>query len=181
MIFSRIKWNGRRSDNLDACSLAVFCFQMTPLALVWHVLVLMNPLALFSDFLTFSCFLDWVLPVGERPRGKRQLWDRENMKNAVIAVRSRTLGLKKASTIFNVPKTTLQRYVVNEEYSTEDLNVTKMGKRLAWDPQMMIRAVVSVKQKSLTVDQASKAFSVPKTTLQRYVAGKNTPQVLLGL
>lgn len=42
---------------------------------------------------------------------KRQ-WEPDRMKNAVEAVRKRELGFFKASRIFNVPQTTLERYVI---------------------------------------------------------------------
>jgi hypothetical protein len=42
---------------------------------------------------------------------QRKNWDPERMKAAIEAVRNKEMGSKKASRVFNVPKTTLQRYV----------------------------------------------------------------------
>jgi len=42
-------------------------------------------------------------------------WDPERMKAAIEAIRNKKIGSYKASRVFNVPQTTLQRYVKDRQ------------------------------------------------------------------
>lgn len=59
---------------------------------------------------------------------KRKTWDPDHMKAAVEAMRSNEMGSYKASRVFNVPQTTLERYAKKQEDATEVIN-TKMGRK----------------------------------------------------
>lgn len=59
---------------------------------------------------------------------KRKTWDPEHMKAAVQAMRNEEMGSYKASRIFNVPQTTLERYAKKEEDPGEVIK-TKMGRK----------------------------------------------------
>lgn len=67
-----------------------------------------------------------------KPAGRRQTWDKDKMKEAVSAVIEKKMGVKKASKHFEVPKTTLRRYV-KESSSSQAAEVTtkKLGRKPA--------------------------------------------------
>ena len=48
----------------------------------------------------------YVRKVGAKPRGT---WTLENLKNAIIAVKTKEMGVNKAARTFNIPETTLKR------------------------------------------------------------------------
>lgn len=60
---------------------------------------------------------------------RRKIWNKQAMINAIIAVREKTMGLKKAVKVFSVPKTTLQRFVHQTEYSAEEIVEKKLGRK----------------------------------------------------
>ncbi|XP_069671208.1 uncharacterized protein [Periplaneta americana] len=56
-------------------------------------------------------------------------WNPEQMKMAVQAVRNGEMGSFKAARIYNVPQTTLERYVKDEMKSPTDVVKTKLGRK----------------------------------------------------
>lgn len=54
----------------------------------------------------------------------RQNWSSESMLQAVLAVFNREMGYKKAAQQFNVPQTTLERYVAKKRQG-EDFKIYK--------------------------------------------------------
>jgi len=46
---------------------------------------------------------------------QRKKWDPERMKEAIETVRNKEVGSYKASRIFNLPQTTLERYVKDRQ------------------------------------------------------------------
>ncbi|CAG9831030.1 unnamed protein product, partial [Diabrotica balteata] len=67
-----------------------------------------------------------------KPARNRQIWDKDKMKEAVTAVTEKKMGVKKASKHFDVPKTTLRRYV--KEASTSEateVHTKKLGRKPA--------------------------------------------------
>lgn len=59
----------------------------------------------------------------------RKKWNPEHMKTAVEAVRNGEMGSFKAARIYNVPQTTLERYVKDEMKSSTDVVNTKLGRK----------------------------------------------------
>ncbi|GBP35501.1 hypothetical protein EVAR_20011_1 [Eumeta japonica] len=57
-----------------------------------------------------------------KPKTKRKQWTRNNMIEAVKSVREKKMGLKKAVKLYNVPKTTLQRFVHSDQPPEEVVN-----------------------------------------------------------
>ncbi|XP_011875210.1 PREDICTED: uncharacterized protein LOC105566092 isoform X2 [Vollenhovia emeryi] len=59
---------------------------------------------------------------------ERQKWDKDVMNDAVSAIIEGNMGYRKASSIFRVPKTTLERYVQKMKNSSDKMvKVTKAG------------------------------------------------------
>jgi len=56
-------------------------------------------------------------------------WDAERMKAAFEAIRNKELGSCRASRVFNVPQTTLQRYVRDRQKSSSKTVKTKLGRK----------------------------------------------------
>lgn len=52
---------------------------------------------------------------------KRKQWCAEDMKRAIICVRSKDMGLQRASNYFNVPKSTLKDKVNSGEQDLDKL------------------------------------------------------------
>jgi len=48
---------------------------------------------------------------------QRKKWDPKRMKAAIEAIRNKEMGSYKASRVFNVPQTTLERYVKDRQKS----------------------------------------------------------------
>jgi len=60
---------------------------------------------------------------------QRKKWDPERMKAAIKAIRNREMGSYKASRFFNVPQTTLKRYVKDQQKSSSETVKTKLGSK----------------------------------------------------
>lgn len=78
-----------------------------------------------------STFFIPVMPrtqLSSKPKSKRKQWTKDNMIEAVKAVREKKMGLKKAVKLYSVPKTTLQRFVNCNQPANEVVN-TSIGRR----------------------------------------------------
>ena len=62
---------------------------------------------------------------------QRKKWDHERMKAAIEAIKNKEMGSYKASTVFNVPQTALERYVKNRQKSSSETVKTKLGRKQA--------------------------------------------------
>ena len=51
------------------------------------------------------------------------------MKAAIEAIRNKEMGSYKASRVFNVPQTTLERYVTDWQKSSSETVETKLGRK----------------------------------------------------
>ncbi|KAI4455516.1 hypothetical protein MML48_9g00004454 [Holotrichia oblita] len=60
---------------------------------------------------------------------KRKSWEADKMKAAVVAVRNREMGYLKASKTFNVPQSTLERYVRDDEKDPCLVVQSKLGRK----------------------------------------------------
>jgi len=60
---------------------------------------------------------------------QRKNWDPERMKAAIEAIMNKKFGSYKAYRFFNVPQTTLQRYVKDGQKSSSDTVKTKLGRK----------------------------------------------------
>ena len=61
---------------------------------------------------------------------QRKKWDPEMMEAAIEAVRNREMGSHKASRFCNLPQTTLHRYVIDrQESSNEAIKQTWVGSK----------------------------------------------------
>ena len=60
---------------------------------------------------------------------QRKKWDPERMKAAIEAIRNKEMGSYKASRVFNVPQTTLERYVKDRQKSSSETVKTKLGRK----------------------------------------------------
>lgn len=60
---------------------------------------------------------------------KRKQWSSENMKRAIVAVRSKEMGLLRASKIYEVPKSTLKDKVNSGEADINKLISVKLGRK----------------------------------------------------
>jgi hypothetical protein len=60
---------------------------------------------------------------------QRKKWDHERMKAAIEAIRNKKMGSCKASRVFNIPQTTLERYVKDRQKSSSETAKTKLGRK----------------------------------------------------
>jgi hypothetical protein len=60
-------------------------------------------------------------------QGKK--WDPERMKAAIEAVTDKEMGSKKASRVFNIPQTTLERYVKDRQKNPSEAIKTKLDRK----------------------------------------------------
>lgn len=60
---------------------------------------------------------------------KRKQWDESNLERAIIAVRRHEMGTLKASKIFNVPRSTLQRSAKKIELNPSEAAQIKLGRK----------------------------------------------------
>jgi hypothetical protein len=60
---------------------------------------------------------------------QRKRWDTERMKGAIETIRNKELGSYKASSVFNVPQTTLERYVNERQGSSSETIKTELGRK----------------------------------------------------
>ncbi|KAK9719572.1 CENP-B N-terminal DNA-binding domain [Popillia japonica] len=47
--------------------------------------------------------------IGRKPKGKLKNWDAQSMMKAIVSVREKKMGLRKAVKLYEVPQTSLQR------------------------------------------------------------------------
>ena len=59
---------------------------------------------------------------------KRQNWNKSDMEKAIDAIRSNSMGYKKACKLYGVPKTTLMRLAKNLELTKEEAVKIKLGR-----------------------------------------------------
>lgn len=71
-----------------------------------------------------------------KEKKKRKLWDADQMVRAYNAVKNKEMGYLKASQVFNVPKSTLERYCKNQTQTVAQLNSMKMGRKPTFSPEM---------------------------------------------
>ena len=70
---------------------------------------------------------------------RRKNWNTERMKAAVEAIRDEEMGSYKASRVFNLPQTTLQRYVKDRQNSSsEAIKQNCVGNKFLLVKQKMI-------------------------------------------
>jgi transposase len=60
---------------------------------------------------------------------KGKMWDNMKMANAVEAVKSKEMGFKEASKVFEVPRSTLKDKVNSVETDIEKLTDTRRGRK----------------------------------------------------
>jgi hypothetical protein len=60
---------------------------------------------------------------------QRKKWDPKRMKAAIEAMRNRLMGSYKASRVFNIPQTTLECYIKDQEKSSNEAIKTKLGRK----------------------------------------------------
>jgi hypothetical protein len=60
---------------------------------------------------------------------QRKKCDPERMKAAIEAIRNKEMGSYKASSVFNVPQTTLELYVKDRQKSPSKTEKTKLGRK----------------------------------------------------
>ena len=81
----------------------------------------------------FVCILDMTrtkLFAGEKqPNTRCKRWSSEKMIMAIKKVRAKEMGLKKASRLYEVPKTSLKRYVLQTEKSPEEAVNSCLGRK----------------------------------------------------
>jgi len=70
---------------------------------------------------------------------QRKKWDHERIKAAIEAIRNKELGSCKASRFFNVPQTTLERYVKDRQKSSSETVKTKLVRKqvVPWEAKMI--------------------------------------------
>jgi hypothetical protein len=60
---------------------------------------------------------------------QRKKWDPERMKAAIEAMRNKQMGSYKASRVYNMPQTTLQHYIKDQEKSSNEAIKTKLSRK----------------------------------------------------
>ena len=60
---------------------------------------------------------------------QRKKWDPERMEAAIGNIRNKVMGSYEASRVFNVPQTTLERYVKDRKKSSSETVKTKLGRK----------------------------------------------------
>lgn len=66
--------------------------------------------------------------IGLKPKGKLKNWDAKSMMKAIVSVREKKMGLRKAVSLYQVPQTTLQRFVNSDKTPEECVNL-KVGRK----------------------------------------------------
>lgn len=51
-----------------------------------------------------------------------------------------------------------------------------MAPRKSWNPDLMVKAIIAVRNKDIGYKAAAKAFSVPRATLKDYVKSNISPE-----
>jgi hypothetical protein len=70
---------------------------------------------------------------------RRKKWDLERMKAAIEAIRNKEMGSYKASSVINLPQTTLQCYVEDlQESSSEAIKQNWVGSKFFLVKEKMI-------------------------------------------
>jgi len=59
---------------------------------------------------------------------QRKKWDTERMTAAIEAIRNKEMGSYNASRVFNVPQTTLERYIKDRQNSSSETVKAKLGR-----------------------------------------------------
>lgn len=57
--------------------------------------------------------------IGRKPKGKLKNWDAQSMMKAIVSVREKKMGLRKAVKLYEVPQTSLQRFVNSDKTPEE--------------------------------------------------------------
>jgi len=60
---------------------------------------------------------------------QRKKWDSERMKVAIEAMRNKEMGNYEASRFFSLPQTTIQRYVKDQQESSNEAKTTKLSRK----------------------------------------------------
>jgi len=60
---------------------------------------------------------------------QRKKWDPERMRAAIEAIRNKEMGSYKTSRVFNIPQTTLERYVKDRQKSSSETVKTKLDRK----------------------------------------------------
>ena len=60
---------------------------------------------------------------------QKKKWDPERKKAAIEAIRNKEMGSYRTSRVFNVPQTTLERYVKDRQKNSSETIKTKLGRK----------------------------------------------------
>ena len=60
---------------------------------------------------------------------QRKKWDPERMEAAIEAIMNKEMGSYKPSRVFNVPQSTIERYVKERKKSSNETVKTKLGRK----------------------------------------------------
>ncbi|KAI4454143.1 helix-turn-helix psq domain [Holotrichia oblita] len=66
--------------------------------------------------------------IGRKPKGKLKNWDAQSMMKAIVSVREKKMGLRKAVKLYEVPQTSLQRFINSDKTPEERVNL-KVGRK----------------------------------------------------
>lgn len=93
------------------------------------------------------------------PAGKkRKAWDRNDMKQAIEAVKTNKMGFKKASQLYNVPRTTLFRLCKSDDQSVID---SRLGRKTVLVPELENQLVQYILQ------MESRYFGLTRTDVKK--------------
>ena len=81
--------------------------------------------------------------IGLKPKGKLKNWDAKSMMKAIVSVREKKMGLRKAVSLYQVPQTTLQRFVNSDKTPEECVNL-KVGRKSVSPVKVVKKIVVSL-------------------------------------
>uniref|UniRef100_A0A8D8VHG1 HTH CENPB-type domain-containing protein n=1 Tax=Cacopsylla melanoneura TaxID=428564 RepID=A0A8D8VHG1_9HEMI len=104
-------------------------------------------------------------PPAESPiMAPRKKWKKEDMVNAVRAMRLRQMGSFKASKVFNVPQTTLERYAKRMSVDEDAVVHTKTGRKpyLSAELEQELADQCSLLERKSTKDVKRLAFQLAR-------------------
>ncbi|KAJ4440331.1 hypothetical protein ANN_08470 [Periplaneta americana] len=98
--------------------------------------------------------------IGPKPKAVLKKWDTNDMIKAITSVREKKMGLRKAVKLYNVPQTTLQRFV-NNNMSPEECVKLKIGRKTVLPAELEKQLV------EFLVEMDNRFYGLTRTDVKR--------------
>ncbi|KAJ4425644.1 hypothetical protein ANN_27840 [Periplaneta americana] len=98
--------------------------------------------------------------IGPKPKAVLKKWDTNDMIKVITSVREKKMGLRKAVKLYNVPQTTLQRFV-NNNMSPEECVKLKIGRKTVLPAELEKQLV------EFLVEMDNRFYGLTRTDVKR--------------